>query len=207
MLNCFRGGNVDGRRDDVIAGLAEIDVIVGMHELTAPSPAQQFGGTVRNHFIGVHVRRSARTGLEHIDRELIVKFPSTTSVAACLIASAGCCASNPSEWFTAAAARLMRPMALITDRGIRRGTDGKVFDRARRLHSIIGVCRDGQLPHRVALDSRAGRRLVLGRCFHAGCSMREGLSSCGRHDKLRPPASTRVSAMDGRTSRRGLSRI
>ena len=37
-LNCFRGGNVDGRRDDVIAGLAEIDVIVGMNELTAPSP-------------------------------------------------------------------------------------------------------------------------------------------------------------------------
>ena len=25
----------------------------------------------------------------------------------------------------------------------------------------------------------------------------KGVSSCGRHDKLRPPASTRVSAMDG----------
>ena len=44
-----------------------------------------------------------------------------TSVAASMMASACFLSSSPSEWFTEAAARLIIPIALMTDRGMRRG--------------------------------------------------------------------------------------
>jgi hypothetical protein len=54
---------VHSRREHVVRGLAQVDVVVGVH---APT------GQGRDHLVGVHVRRGARAGLEHVDRELVV---------------------------------------------------------------------------------------------------------------------------------------
>src|SRR5688572_6756297 len=58
-MDRFRGSDVNGSWNDIVARLAEIDVIVGMDELAASDATEQFGRTVGNHFVGIHVRRGA----------------------------------------------------------------------------------------------------------------------------------------------------
>ena len=58
-MDRFRGSDVNGCGDDIVAGLAEVDVIVWMDELAAPDAAEQFSCAVGNDFIGIHVRRGA----------------------------------------------------------------------------------------------------------------------------------------------------
>ena len=54
---------VDGGGEDVVGGLAHVDVIVGVGAVA---------GEVGDHLVGVHVRGGAGAGLEDIDRELVV---------------------------------------------------------------------------------------------------------------------------------------
>ena len=54
---------VDGGREDVVRGLAHVDVVVGVGPVA---------GEVGDHLVGVHVRGGARAGLEDVDRELVV---------------------------------------------------------------------------------------------------------------------------------------
>ena len=54
---------VDGGGEDVVGGLAHVDVVVGMGPLA---------GEVGDHLVGVHVRGGAGAGLEDVDRELVV---------------------------------------------------------------------------------------------------------------------------------------
>ena len=63
MLGLLERGQVDGRREDVVRGLAEVDVIVGV-DATA--------GERCDHLVGVRVRRGPGAGLEDVDRELVV---------------------------------------------------------------------------------------------------------------------------------------
>ena len=57
---------------------------------------------------------------------------ATTSVAACLITSASAFLIRPNEWLTVAAARLIKPMARMKERGNWRGLIGK-FSMARAV--------------------------------------------------------------------------
>ena len=63
VLGDVQRGEVHGRGEHVVGGLAHVDVIVGVHLL-----ARERG----DHLVGVRVRRGARAGLEHVDRELRV---------------------------------------------------------------------------------------------------------------------------------------
>jgi hypothetical protein len=54
---------VDSRREDVVRGLAHVDVVVWVSAVA---------GEVRDHLVRVHVRRGSRAGLEHVDGELVV---------------------------------------------------------------------------------------------------------------------------------------
>ena len=59
-------------REDVVGRLAEIDVVVGMHQpCLAARPAEQFGGAIGEHFVEVHVALRARAGLPHRQGELV----------------------------------------------------------------------------------------------------------------------------------------
>ena len=69
LLQHLPGGNVNGGRNDIVTGLAQIDVIVGMHQFTAACPAQELGGPIGDHLVGVHVRRGPRAGLKDIHGE------------------------------------------------------------------------------------------------------------------------------------------
>ena len=55
--------NVHGRGEDVIRGLAGVDVVVGVH--AHPCAIAQ----ARDHFVDIHIGAGARPGLEDIDRE------------------------------------------------------------------------------------------------------------------------------------------
>ena len=69
MLNCC---HVHGGGVNVVAGLAFVHVIVGVHQARlAALAAQQLAGAVGQHFIDVHVGLRARAGLPHHQREFI----------------------------------------------------------------------------------------------------------------------------------------
>src|SRR5436305_954445 len=63
---------VDGGGEDVVRGLAHVDVVVGMGPLASE---------VCEHLVGVHVGGGAGAGLEDVDRELIVMFAGGDRVA------------------------------------------------------------------------------------------------------------------------------
>src|SRR5436190_1100 len=59
-------GEVHGAREHVVRGLAEVDVVVGVHALA---------GQRGDDLVGVHVARRTGAGLEDVDRELVVVAP------------------------------------------------------------------------------------------------------------------------------------
>ena len=46
VLHHLRGGDMNGRGDHVVARLAEIDMVVRMHQLAASRTTEQFRGTI-----------------------------------------------------------------------------------------------------------------------------------------------------------------
>ncbi len=70
----FEGGQVDGGGNGVVAGLAAVDVVVGMDEFAAALAAEQFDGAIGDDLVGVHVGRGAGAGLENIQDEFAVPF-------------------------------------------------------------------------------------------------------------------------------------
>ncbi len=71
-LDPFQRRQVNGRRNGVVAGLAAVDVVVGMDQFAAALAAEQFAGPVGDDLVGVHIGRGARAGLENIQHELPV---------------------------------------------------------------------------------------------------------------------------------------
>jgi hypothetical protein len=69
-------GEVDGGGNDVVAGLAAVDVVVGMNQFFAPFAAEQLDGAVGDHLVGVHVGGGAGAGLENVQH----KFPVPLSL-------------------------------------------------------------------------------------------------------------------------------
>ena len=74
-LDRFQGGDMHGGRDDIIAGLPLIHMIVGMHRSTvADLAAQDLIGPVGYHFVGVHVGGGAGAGLENVQHKMGVQL-------------------------------------------------------------------------------------------------------------------------------------
>ena len=67
------GGQVHGRGDHVVARLAEVDVVVGMDRMAAGRFAEQLGGAVGQHLVGIHVGAGSRAGLEDVEGEVRVQ--------------------------------------------------------------------------------------------------------------------------------------
>ena len=75
ILQLLGGADVNGRRNDIVARLTHVDVIIRMHELArADFFAGQLRATIGDHFICVRVGARARTGLENIEWKMVVQF-------------------------------------------------------------------------------------------------------------------------------------
>jgi hypothetical protein len=61
------GADMDGGGNNVVAALAEVYVVIGVHG-TPQAPCSQR----RDHLVGVHVGASTRAGLKYIDRKLVI---------------------------------------------------------------------------------------------------------------------------------------
>ena len=72
-LDLAEGGDVDRRREDVVRGLAHVDVVVRVGPVA---------GERGDHLVRVHVRGGARPGLEDVDRELVIVLAGRDCVAA-----------------------------------------------------------------------------------------------------------------------------
>ncbi len=59
---------------DVVAGLALIDVVIGMDQFFAALATEQFNGAIGDDLVGIHVGRSAGAGLENIQDKFAVPF-------------------------------------------------------------------------------------------------------------------------------------
>ncbi len=75
VLDRLDGGEMDRGRDDVVAGLALVDMVVRVNRrLVAFLAAEQLVGAVGDHLVGVHVGGRAGTGLEDIDGKLGIEL-------------------------------------------------------------------------------------------------------------------------------------
>ncbi len=67
------GGQVHGAREDVVAGLALVHLVVGVHQPPlAAGAAEQLAGPVGQHLVEVHVGLGAGAGLPDPQRELLI---------------------------------------------------------------------------------------------------------------------------------------
>ncbi len=136
----FDDAEVDGGREHVVAGLAEVDVIVGMHgRLVAAFAAEQFVGAAGDDLVGVHVGRRARAGLENVHGELGIKLA---------VDHFGCRRHNRVGHFFVDQAEFEVRFcggALDAAHGVdepgrqRPAADREIGHRPLRLHAVIGV--------------------------------------------------------------------
>ncbi len=64
------GAHMDGGRNHIVAALAHVDMVIGMHRAAEP-PARQR----RDDLVGIHVAAGSRAGLKDVDGELLIVHP------------------------------------------------------------------------------------------------------------------------------------
>ena len=62
--------DMNGRGDDVVRRLAEVDVVIGVHR---PGDPDDLVGAASHDFVGIHVRRGARSRLIDVHDELAIQ--------------------------------------------------------------------------------------------------------------------------------------
>jgi hypothetical protein len=76
MLDLDCGGDVHRCRKRIVGRLRHVDVIVRMHRIFAAEvSAQQLDRAIRKHFVDIHVRLRAGSGLPDTHRELVIQLP------------------------------------------------------------------------------------------------------------------------------------
>src|SRR3989442_713969 len=77
VLDQFQNRNVYRRRNDIIAGLAHVHVVVGMDRLfLAYLSTQRQIRAISDHLVGIHVGGSTRAGLKNIENKMLIEFSS-----------------------------------------------------------------------------------------------------------------------------------
>ncbi len=123
-------------RKHVIARLAAIDLVVGVHQaLLAAHATEQFAGTIGQHFVEVHVGLGAGAGLPDHEREFVRVLASEHFVSGCN--DGGCLVGGEQ-------AKLLV------------GVGGSTLDQRERMDEFSGLtfARDGEVLQR-ALGLRA----------------------------------------------------
>jgi hypothetical protein len=122
--------------------------------------ARQFGRTVRDHLVGVHVARRARAGLKDVDRELIVELSFVHLAAGgehrfdLLVRDRVLAAGGELPQIAVRHARgiLDEPQGMDQIGRQRPTGDRKILDRPLRLRAVIRRRRHANVSHRVVLD-------------------------------------------------------
>ena len=75
-MNGTGDGNMNRRGKRVIGALPHVDMVIRMNRFfqLETIPARDLNGSVRDHFVDIHVARGSRTGLKHVDGEFRVEF-------------------------------------------------------------------------------------------------------------------------------------
>ena len=124
------GRDMNRGRNDIVARLAHVDVVVRVHRVTA---TRQLGGAAGDDLIRVHVGRGAGAGLEDVERELgVPALHRRLRAAAVSINSYLAASSRPSSRLTFAQAALIKPIARRKEREKRGPLIGK-FSIARAV--------------------------------------------------------------------------
>ena len=55
MRQALQSGQMDRGGNDVITGLAAIDMVIGVHRFVAAFTSENFGGTIGDDLVGIHV--------------------------------------------------------------------------------------------------------------------------------------------------------
>ena len=139
-----QGGEVDRGREDVVARLAEVDVVVGMDgRLRVLLPGEEFVGPLGDDLVGVHVARCARTGLEDIDDELTVE-PAFHDLVGGAEDGVGILVGQQPELAIGDGRRPFDQTKRTNDfNGNAAVTDRKKFHRPSRLRTVIHIVRNG----------------------------------------------------------------
>src|SRR5437763_17144456 len=74
LLDAGKGGEMDSSRDNVIGGLAEVHMVIRMDLAGAKRATNEFASAIGNDLVGIHIGRSARTGLKNIQDKMAIKF-------------------------------------------------------------------------------------------------------------------------------------
>ncbi len=149
----LRRGEVDRGREGVVARLRGVHLVVGVHVAAEPA-----AGEAGDHLVGVHVRRRARPGLEHVDGELVEVLARGHLLGGGL--------DRPGHVVVEHAELGVRPGRRRLDladrpqqrRRQRSSADREVLHRALGLRAVQGVGRHPHLAHRVVLDPELVRR-------------------------------------------------
>ena len=142
--------DMENRGNDIVRRLAKVHVVVGMNRtLRAQRLAGELAGTVRDDFIGVHVRRSAGTGLKHVQRKLVAEQPIRNFPGRPLNEEA-LCGREQTQFLVGPGARPLHQTETAHE-GLRQhaAADGKIEDRALRARAVQCVVRHRQFTHRI----------------------------------------------------------
>ncbi|CUS31307.1 hypothetical protein COMA2_10033 [Candidatus Nitrospira nitrificans] len=170
LLHHFRRGDVNGRGNHVVARLAEIHMVVGMHELAAARPAEQLRRAVRDHLVRVHIGGRAGPRLKNIHRKFRIQFAVDHFGRRQFDRLGRLFVQQAKGVIHRRGGPLDHPHGPNHSPWHAQRTDREILDRARGLHSVVRLNGDSQLPHGILLNPSRCRRLVL-ILFHAQCSM------------------------------------
>ena len=152
-LELLRGADVDGGRDDVVARLPHVDVIVRVNRLArADRFAGQLAAAIRDDLVRVRVRARAGAGLENVEREMLVELAFDHFLgrlhderAAMRVEQAEIVIGLRGGPFDQAERANERPGKAIA-------ADRKIQDRALGGSAVKRGLRDGHFAHRILFD-------------------------------------------------------
>ena len=155
MVNdSVEGGEMNGGGDDVITGLAAVDVVIGMHGFITAFAAEDFNRAIGDDLVGIHVRGSAGAGLENIHDKLVVPFAVNHFLRSVLDGL------GDLRWHITkpriGGGGVLLDQAERADKlpGKAQAADRKILDGPGGLRAVIGVGGDFHLAHGVSFDTK-----------------------------------------------------
>ena len=158
-----RGGDVDGRREDVVGGLRGVDVVVRVDNLVAPGGLEGPRGELGDDLVGVHVRGRAGAGLEDVNREVAVVLAGRNLVGGVGNRLGELAVEHP-QFCVRLGGGLLHPCQGFDVGALQRlAGDREVLDCPLRLCAVQGVHGNADFAHRVVFNAELfGVQLICG---------------------------------------------
>jgi hypothetical protein len=186
-LDRDEGRQVDGRGDDVVGGLAHVDVVVRVDgALRADLTAEKLDRPVRDDLVGVHVGRGPGASLEYIQDEGVIEGALNDLLGSLHDGVLELLVEEAQLVVHDRGFELYGSQSLDKAARLAQVAYGEVFEGASRLGAEKGVARDLDLPHRVALYPVRG--LVLSHTFSSSRSSNIQIILCSKRSPTFTPS-------------------